>query len=80
VIRPLPEGLHGVDLHGPNTADEWQVWRLVLRGVATLREIEEWWSMGDVLDANEALDVRDAIQELGRPRPHHGLPPGFPSI
>lgn len=33
------------------------VWRLVLERVATLREIEEHWSILDLADANDALDA-----------------------
>jgi hypothetical protein len=36
---------------------EWPIWRLVCEGVATLTEIETGWGLGDVLDANEALDA-----------------------
>lgn len=28
----------------------------------SLREIEEWWSIDDLLDANMALDVWDEIE------------------
>lgn len=52
------------------------MWRLVLRGVATLSEIEHRWSMTDVLDANEALDIRDAIYELSQPPPPPPKPTG----
>lgn len=38
------------------------VWRLVLDGVATLQEIETWWSIDDLADAHEALDVRASIE------------------
>ena len=33
------------------------MWRLVLEHVATLREIEEFWSIDDVAAGNEALDA-----------------------
>lgn len=33
------------------------VWRLVMERVATLREIEEAWSILDVAEANDALDA-----------------------
>lgn len=39
------------------------MWRLVLDGVATLHEIETHWSIADVLDANEALDVQADVSE-----------------
>lgn len=50
-------------MRGPNTDDDWHVWRLVLDGVATLHEIETHWSITDVLDANEALDVQADVSE-----------------
>lgn len=44
---------------------EWPVWRLVaVEQIATLREIDEVWSLSDVLDANEALDVAGEVQRL----------------
>jgi len=36
---------------------EWPVWRLVVQHVASLEELERWWSIEDVADANEALDA-----------------------
>ncbi len=38
------------------------MWRLVVEQVATLQEIDEHWTIEDVLDANEALDVFDDAQ------------------
>lgn len=35
------------------------IWRLVLRRVASFEEIQRYWSLGELLDANEALDVQD---------------------
>lgn len=35
----------------------WPIWRLVVNKVATLREIEEHWSLRDLVLANEALDI-----------------------
>ena len=42
---------------GSNVAAEWPVWRCVVEGIATLTEIEAGWGLGDILDANEALDA-----------------------
>jgi hypothetical protein len=39
----------------------WPVWRLVAGGYS-LREIDEHWSVSDVLDANEAIDVWEDLQ------------------
>lgn len=44
--------------------EDWPVWRIVSRQMATLHEIESFWSLGDVLDANEVLDLMD---EAARP-------------
>jgi hypothetical protein len=59
-MRPAPR------LHAPNVGDLWPVWRLVERRVATLREIDEHWSIGDVLDGNETLDVTDDLASWAR--------------
>jgi hypothetical protein len=36
----------------------------VSAGLATLREIEEDWSLDDLLDANEVLDVRAEVETI----------------
>ena len=36
------------------------MWRVVIAHVATLHEIEEQWSINDLADANEALDLQAA--------------------
>lgn len=41
---------------------KWLVWRLVLEHVATLREIETYYDLLDVLDANEALDIKEEAE------------------
>ena len=39
------------------------IWRPILEGVATLNEIEKYWSLEDVFLANQALDVKaEAIE------------------
>jgi hypothetical protein len=38
------------------------VWRVVLSGNATLTEIETMWSIDDLGDANEALDIQAEIE------------------
>ena len=44
----------------------------MLAGVATLREIEEAWSIMDLLDANEVLDLRErAEREAARAAERH---------
>ena len=42
----------------------WPVWRLVLAGIAGLVEIENWWTVGMVLDANDALDLQQEAERL----------------
>ena len=44
---------------------EWPIWRLVVDEKATLSEIAAAWSIDDVLDANEALDVAADLVALG---------------
>lgn len=56
---PLPVGL------------DWELWRLLTdhRVHASKREIEEEWTLDDVLDAHAALDARDHADWLAnRPR------------
>jgi len=40
------------------------VWRCVLVKIATLQEIESHWSILDLADANDALDIRDETEGL----------------
>jgi hypothetical protein len=42
------------------------VWRVLThdRSNATLREVEEHWSLVDLVNANLALDVHDELQRL----------------
>ncbi len=44
------------------------VWRVVLEGVATLQEIETHWSIDDLADAHEALDLKTALETAARAR------------
>lgn len=44
------------------------MWRLVLDEKATLQEIDTHYSLDDVLDLNEALDMAADIQEARKPR------------
>jgi hypothetical protein len=41
---------------------------LILAGVATRREIEEWWSIDDVADANDALDAKLEAERVSNQR------------
>jgi len=44
------------------------VWRLYARGLATLRELEEWYSVDDVINANDVLDIEDEAAEQAMPK------------
>jgi hypothetical protein len=46
----------------------WPVWRLVTKRIATLREIEEWWCLSDLVMANEAQDLAEEVERLSSPR------------
>jgi hypothetical protein len=45
------------------------VWRPIVEGLATLEEIDTHWSLTDLLDANDALDVKLAVQVEAAERP-----------
>ncbi len=45
---------------------EWPVWRLVRDGWAGLQEIDTHYTLDDVLDANEALDVAQDAKSTTR--------------
>lgn len=37
-------------------------WRPIIEGVASLQEIKEVWTINDLADCHEALDLRDSIK------------------
>lgn len=43
-----------------------------MNGIATLKEIETYWTINDLADANEALDIKEEAEayytELNRPK------------
>lgn len=41
---------------------------MVLAGAGSLRDIESHWSIDDLADANEALDIRDEAEDAARKR------------
>lgn len=41
----------------------WFIWRPVIRKVATYTEIMKHWSIKDLLDCHEALDLQDAADQ-----------------
>jgi hypothetical protein len=47
---------------GPESGIFWPCERLILERVATLRELEEWYSLPDVMERNKALDLRAEAQ------------------
>jgi len=42
---------------------DWFVWRPIVAQIATLEEIERSWSIDDMLDAHEALDIKFEQEE-----------------
>lgn len=40
------------------------VWRCIVHRVATLQEIDQWWDICDLYDANEALDIQDEAKRM----------------
>lgn len=40
----------------------------MLEGIATLQEIETHWSIDDLADAHEALDLKTALETAARAR------------
>ena len=40
----------------------WYLWRPVVERIATLQEIETHWSIDDLADAHEALDIQYEAQ------------------
>ena len=45
---------------------------MVIARVASLHEIETYWSIGDLLDANDALDVKYEFEEIAREKSERG--------
>lgn len=45
------------------------VWRLVLKKVATLEEIERSWTFSDILKGNALLDYTDDLEALENTKP-----------
>lgn len=39
------------------------IWRPILAQITTLHEIDEYWTICDLADANEALDIKAEIEE-----------------
>ena len=44
------------------------IWRLVVAEIATLREVETYYDLNDVLDAHEALDLQAEADEANMPK------------
>lgn len=40
------------------------VWRVWLTGNVTLHELDTYWTMSDLFDANEALDLKNEVEEF----------------
>lgn len=43
------------------------MWRPIIAGVTTLHEIDEYWDINDLANANEALDIKAEIEDYYRP-------------
>jgi hypothetical protein len=41
---------------------KWWKWRLVIEKITTLKEIEQYWSLLDVYDANRIIDLKDEAE------------------
>lgn len=41
----------------------WEVWRVWLAGLATIDEIENKWDLCTLFEANEALDIKEEMEE-----------------
>ena len=54
---------------GPVNYDPF-IWRPVEAGLCSLREVQEEWSMDDLLDAHELLDVKAEAEWYHRPKPN----------
>lgn len=48
----------------PNVGEEWIIWRIVSKGLATHAEIEGW-EIDLILDANEFIDASEDIEAMG---------------
>jgi len=46
--------------------NQWPVWRPVLAGVATLSEIENDWTLVDLLRCEMAMDIQAEAERLAR--------------
>lgn len=44
------------------------MWRVVLADKGALSDIEQFWSVTDVLDANDAIDFMDLVVEATNKR------------
>lgn len=42
--------------------EKWAKLRVALSGIATMHEIETYWSINDLADANEALDIKEEAE------------------
>lgn len=40
----------------------WLIWRPVINGLGTLKEVKYDWTIDDLMDAHEALDVKEEIE------------------
>ena len=43
---------------GPNVQVNFWIWRPILAGIATLHEVEREWTLDDLMDCHEAMDIQ----------------------
>ena len=48
--------------------EEWECWRLIVEGIATWEDLNEYWAMEDVLKALAAIDIKNEIKALMIPK------------
>ena len=46
----------------------WAIWRPVLDGLDTLTNVQEKWSIDDLADAHEALDIKAEAERVAMDR------------
>ena len=58
--RAVSEKSSGVSV--PEHLD-WMIWRLIVERITTLKEVETYYDLVDVLDANMSLDLMHEAEE-----------------
>lgn len=45
---------------------DWLIWRIVVAKMATLEEIDTHWTVDDLMDAHDALDIEMELLERSK--------------